>query len=303
MEPRSPEKIFHFGVSPSMIKKWLLCRKRWYNEYILGLKAPRDQKGPYMVFGLAWDTFIKAYFMTDADDKKLLEQFKLDFPVSLDSTARTQDLGLRMIRKYIKSYPRTTEPFKITEIDIKGQVDVPGLDVPLNVILDGIGKYREGNWVLEYKTTSRLGGKYFNQFKVDFQTNCYIYFAQKHFKEKYEGVYFDVAGCKNTVNRDSFNRDDVVGCKTQAQVDFSIKQFATQAQDMLDYVRKHWEDPTKFGLASTSTSCFAFNVPCPYLESCEFMDNVKLVEYKFEKKGEHNVGNILANLGGSNEQA
>lgn len=298
MNMRSPDKIFAFGVSPSMLKKWLLCRKRWYNEYILGLKAPRDVKGVYMVFGLAWDAFIKQYFISEMEIDQLIGGFKQDFPESLDSDKRTQELGIRMIRQYIKSYPRDTEPIKLTKADIKGQVPVEGLDLPLNVILDGVGIYRESNWVIEYKTTSRLGATYFNQFKVDFQTDCYVYFAQKNFNEKYEGVLFDVAGCKKIVNRDSFLRDDTVGCKTQVQIDFSMKQFAMQAQSMLDYVRKHWTDPSKFGLNMSSNACFSFNVTCPYLEACQFGDNVNLVKHKFEKKEKVDIGNILANLGG-----
>lgn len=273
MQLRTPEQIFKYGVSPSMIKTWLLCKRKWYNQYVRALKSKASPNNVYLRFGLAWDSFVKEYFTGEEVLEVLIERFKLDFPVELDNNKRTQDNGIKLINKYVTIYPRDTEPFKVTELDVKLNVPMPGVKYPLNAILDGYGVYRDGIWVIDYKSTSMLGASYFNQYKLDYQVICYLWGLEQHLDKKVEGFILDVVGTKKVVNRDSFFRDDTTGCLNQSQIDYGMEQFQKVANEMINYVEANWEDVEAFPLSAHSQACRAYFSDCPYLELCQFNDS------------------------------
>mgnify|MGYP001572631271 CR=1 FL=1 len=47
-------------------------------------------------------------------------------------------------------------------------------------------------WLVEYKTTSKIGQSYFERLQIDEQTNGMIYFLEKEYGEKFKGIIFRV---------------------------------------------------------------------------------------------------------------
>lgn len=280
---RKPEYIFRNGISPSMIKTWLTCRRSWYNRYVRGLSRPGGIEAD---FGKVFHKFLSNYYLNTAlTVEKAIEDFKLAWPEEKDTEKRSQDLGIRLIREYFKRYPRETEPFKIlwwSEENEKSETSEKSGDFQVllpsglraNVRLDAYVEKQGGVYVLDNKTASQLGATYFEQYQNDYQIAAYVYALQKKLGKQVEGVIINGVGCKKVVNADSFLRADIV--KTQSQIDYMMKNFDFLAQEIVEYVTKNYEDVEMFPMSAHSTACKSFNTKCPFLDICQFNDNTNL---------------------------
>jgi len=283
-----PDTIFKRGVSPSMVKLWLLCRRRWYNNYIRGLKA---DAGVYANFGIAYHNFLNTWCAPNGMKPKLedmLKRFKLDFPEEMSNDKRNQAHGLKLVKAYMDRYPRDTEPFNVlfVEMDREATISVPieGMSVNLHIKPDMgvLDKHTNGLYLLDNKTTSRLGASYFRKFKNDYQIYVYIKGMSVHLKRRIEGVIINGIGTKAKIDKDSFLRDTIE--KSDDQIEYHMVQFAKVANEMVEYVRKNWENVEKFHLSSADFACTAYNVECPYLDMCQFNDNLAFAKEILRRK-------------------
>lgn len=280
-----PDKIFHFGVSPSMVGTWNLCKRAWYNHYIRGLK--KEDRG-FARFGNGLHFFLRYWQNPNTKTKRdmlttLIRGWRLWYPktydfVSPSGTVRTQELGEKIIKKYAEIYPKESEPFKVLDTEKHQQVIISPLKKPLNFRRDATIEYRNGIWLKENKTTAKGGASYFKQFLVDYQPVCYIKGTQEEIKKKVEGVFYDIICCKKVVDDKSFMRDDEVGCKTQEQIDYHWDCFVRTANRMIDYVYANWQDVNAFDPAESAPACWSYHTACAYLDMCEMCDNTNLFD-------------------------
>jgi len=271
-----PELIFRNGVSPSMLKLWDLCKRRWFNNYIRGLK-PDDSYDPRALFGIAWHRYQRDRYNPKGrlPFQESIEHFKKDFPKKLDTKDRTQDLGVRMMRAYEDTYPLETEPFRVTHVESGSykqttQVPLEGCKYPLNIKVDAVVKKSYGGvYVMDHKTKGRMPQEI--EFVNDIQMYTYIYGIGKHLDIRVEGMIYNIASCKKTVNRDSFLRYEIE--ITQDQLKYHMKNFVDKANQMIELVENNYEDVESFPMADNTTACYAFFHPCPYLKMCQYNDN------------------------------
>jgi len=283
MELKHPDKIFHFGVSPSMVSTWQICNRRFYNHYIRGMKG---DSGPFALFGTAWHNFLDRIALLGSktganvdlavEIAAFNEIFTAESNFETKYSGRTQAMAKIMIKKYLEAYPQDSEPFKMLEVQKKLQVDVPGLKKKLNMVIDGTMEYRNKLWLRENKTASQGGAKYFRQYRLDWQNLTYLMGMQIHTGRKIEGVFYDVAVAKKKIDDACFMRDDVVGCKTEDQIKYHGDQFIKVANRMVEYTEEHWKDVEAFEMSEKGNSCFSYNKECPYLDICDFNDNVDM---------------------------
>lgn len=292
MELIRPEELFKDGVSPSSVKEWLLCRRRWYNNRVRGLK---EESAGYAGFGKAIHNFLEQWHSPKVSPnlKELVEGFRKDFPTSMDTDSRSQDLGVKIIHKYVEIYPRESEPFKVIELEKEIIVPLEGMVVPLHIVVDGIIEYQGGLWVIEHKSTSRLGADFFTQFRNDYQIYAYLEGVSVALGKRIEGVLMNGIGCKKKVDRESFLRNDEVGCKGKVQVDYHMGHFKKIVNEMVEFVMKNWKDVEAFTPSSGGNSCKSYNTQCPYLRVCEYMDSeifLNEIKRRKEENGDHDKG-------------
>lgn len=271
-----PDKIFHFGASPSMVSLWQLCRHKWWLHYVA--RVGRKEKEAQKDSGIAFHNFLQVHYstlgeaLTFEDHAKLFEQ---DFPEVESTEKRDQKHLLGILKAYLEHYPRASEPFTPLESEQAIRVEVPGCAIPLNVKLDLLIEKFGGLWVMDHKTSSRLGNTYFEQFRNNWQTYTYIFAASQLLQRKCEGIYYNAIGLKKKIDKDSFMRLDIA--KTQAQIDFHMSIWAQVVNEMYEFVKENWRDRTKFFPNEYSPACKAYNVNCPFLGYCEFNQNDKML--------------------------
>jgi len=287
LSPRNPSEIFRNGASPSMVEKWMNCKRKFYNYYV---RKVRDQEKPssYLTYGKAYDIFLKSYYDPDVpyNETKAIAQFKKDFPKEDDTDKRTQASGIVMIKAYAKRYPIKLQ--KVIAIDkgfgqSKGlSIEVPGMKLKLNVRLDleftAFGK----PWVQEFKTTTNLGARYFDQYRNNYQVYCYLY-AQQVVRGETGGIVLDAIAARPKLVeykpaqllKDAFTRMEFTF--SPDQITYHMNQFAGHVNEMYDFVYENFQDPDKFLMNATGNACQSYNSTCPYLESCVYNGNPKLL--------------------------
>lgn len=283
MDLIEPNKIFAHGISPSMVQLWMLCRRKWYNHYIRGMKRV-DKK--FARFGAGLHAFLEHWHNPNLKTKRdqvdtLIRLWHLWYPKTLDfispsGTERTQALGDKILKKYVEFYPKESEPFKVITEKREFIVPFSELKCPLHMIIDDLIEYRQGKWILEHKTTSALGVTFLQKFRIDYQNIAYLKGLAQVLGTKIEGVYYNVIGCKKTVDAKNFMRDDEVGCKTQEQIDYHWQAFVKVANEMIEFAEKHWQDAEAFPMSEHSPACQSYMTKCQYSDVCEMCDNTNL---------------------------
>jgi hypothetical protein len=274
MELMPPDKVFAFGASPSMLALWQLCKHKWWLHYIA--RQGRTEREAQKDSGAAFHKFFADWYgPVTRTLEEHIENFKKEFPEQESTDKRDQKHCLAILKAYTERYPRENEPFKVIETEQKLNVEIPGCKLKLNGVIDLSVDLRNGLWVIDHKTSNRLGTSYFDQFRNHWQTYTYIYAAGVHYKRKCEGILYNAVGMKQKIDADSFLRCDV--SKTQDQLDFHIAQWTEHVNEMYDFVTANWQDGSKFFSANTPSACHAYNVKCFALDYCEFNQNERML--------------------------
>lgn len=94
---------------------------------------------------------------------------------------RTKSKGIDIFKEYVKTYP--TEPFKILANELPFEVLIKreyGHEFYLTGKIDLVVEWHGGNkYILDHKTSSRLGSTYFKQFKPGRQMLGYCFATQE----------------------------------------------------------------------------------------------------------------------------
>lgn len=273
LELQTPDKIFAFGASPSMVSLWQLCKHKWWLHYVA--RQGRETKEAQKDSGVAIHKFFQSYYGEGFDFAKAIEQFKLDFPQNEENEKREQDHIINVLKNYGDTYPIASEPFKVLTREQVIQVPLPDCKIGLNVKLDMTATYLNGLWVVDHKSSNQLGNQYFEQFRNHWQTYTYIYAGGVYHKQDCQGIMYNAVGLKKKIDRDSFLRQTF--SKTKDQLDYHIKEFAKIVNSMYSFVEANWQNVEAFEMTATPTACRAYHTNCPFLDYCEFNRNERML--------------------------
>lgn len=272
MNLNPPEKIFAFGCSPSMMQLWDLCKRKWWLHYVG--KRGRGEKVDTKDAGTAIHNFFQTWYDEDwswMGWEEHMELFENDFPPE-ESTEKRNCHHMKMVLKaYVTQYPRETEPFEVVSLEETLRIPVEGCQLPLNCKIDMLVRYHNGLWVMDHKSTSRMGATYFEQFRHNWQTYCYLYAAEKLRGERCHGIIYNAVGLRQKIDKDSFMRSEVV--KNESQLSYHMKTWAKKVNEMYEFVKGNYENPEAFLMSPGSTACRAYNSSCFALDYCEYNAN------------------------------
>lgn len=271
----SPEKVFAFGASPSMVGLWRTCRHRWWLHYIA--RVGRDEKTVEASSGIAshkfWQTYHDPNYRNALTVDEALEAFQEDYPEASEDAKRPQKHCVRVLREYTKVYPHASSDWEMLETELPIQVPIEGCALPLNVKLDGLLRYMNGLWVVDFKTSNQAIN--FEKYRNHSQTYMYIYAAQQYAGERCHGIWYDTVNYRKTLNRDNFQRKDFA--KMAAQVTHAVGEWTKEVNEMYEFVTKNWQDRKAFAQANHESACYSFFRPCPFLNYCEMNQNERLL--------------------------
>ena len=239
---------FYFDYT--MMSDFLRCRFYYYFRHIRHL-VPKVTPAP-LSFGKTWHsaTEMLAKGKSSEDAQK---HFKTDYKNETRDEMRTPERGALMVKMYEEKYKRAPIKFLYTETPF-------ALHLPNNVILcgrmDGIVEWRDGVYVFERKTTSKLGATFFEKFELNYQIDGYCLGCME-LVGACNGAIMDIARvCKPAPKMDvDFVRDIV--SRTKDELVLAKKNIVEIAYDMQN-------GP----LYQNKDSCMLYYRKCQYHDLC-----------------------------------
>lgn len=170
----------NLAIDNTIISSLLTCKRKWFYRHFLGLVPRAASSAPH--FGIWVHHALDIMYKSGWDLDTALEEWnKAELPPDL---IRTKERGFEILKKYhshYKGYPWEHLQGEATW-EIVPNVDISG--ITLYGRIDRIVRWQGSIWIVDHKTTSRLGPQYFDSFDPNFQPVLYITAA----RELYENV-------------------------------------------------------------------------------------------------------------------
>ena len=269
----SQEKIWDY----STLSCFQTCRKKFYYQHILHLKP--KLKGVPLLFGGAIHEGLDEWYTTN-DVEKMVSAFLKNYEDREGDDLRTRANGEKMLRAYASKY--ATEYFKVLDkpeasfvypignIMFGGRIDLP---IEMNGDL----------WIMEHKTTTRLGGSYFNQYELDKQPTGYVLAAEEYFGRECKGCLMNVMEPWKDVKR--------VTAKTKAPEDHFLRKPISRNKKMKDRFKLNvqrivrdieWcKSENEYFEAEKKEVCTYYMRPCPFHALCQYGEDPRIIERDF----------------------
>lgn len=180
-----PEKVF---FDSSKLKCYLECPRRFYWRYVRHLVPLHEQAA--LSFGAAiHDALFIWHQKNDLD--AAIEAFHNSWDDLEGQTLRSHEKGEELLIRYARRYPPNREPFKfVGGLEVKVQIQINGITYGGRI--DGIVEWGGMNLILDHKTATRMGPKYFNQFRPDLQMTGYAFMASQLMQKTMHGIVINV---------------------------------------------------------------------------------------------------------------
>jgi len=253
---------FYFDYT--MMSAFLRCRFYYYFRHIRHL-VPKVTSAP-LSFGSTWHSATELL----TKKKSLAEVQKHFTTVYTNETKdqiRTPEKGALMLKVYEEKYRNAPIKFLYTETPF-------AIHFPDNIILcgrmDGIVEWRDGVYVFERKTTSKLGITFFEKFELNYQIDCYCLGCME-LVGACNGAIVDVARvCKPAPNmNDDFVRDVVSRTKDE---------LVLAKKNMIEIV----EDMRHGPIYQNKDACMLYYQKCQYHDLCMGACDERIVRASYE---------------------
>lgn len=269
----------------STISCFQTCRRKYYFQYIRHLRP--IVKGTPLIFGGAVHDALDCYYKGVDREKSAVEAIKLFksiYTTPEGDTLRTVENGVKMLVWYFTKYKG--EPFTVVGKPEEGFVFFCG-DILYGGRLDLPVEWDGQLWIMEHKTTTRLGGSYFDQFELDKQMTGYIIALEEYSGRKCSGCIINAMEPWKEVKR--------VSAKTKQPEDHFLRKPLTKSKELKERFRynvqaivrdiKWCEANNEFQEAEKKEACFYYNRNCPFLQLCQYGENDKVIarDYVVEK--------------------
>jgi len=262
----------------STISCFQTCRRKYYYQYVRHLQ-PAMKSAP-LIFGTAIHDALDCYYKNKDKDVGIIEAvklFKSSYSTPEGESLRTVENGVKMLTWYSIKYKG--EPFTVYGKPEEGFVFFIGellyggrLDLPVE--WDG------QLWIMEHKTTTRLGASYFNQYELDKQITGYIIALEEYSGRKCSGAIINVLEPWKDVKR--------VSAKTKKPEDHFLRKPISKSEDLKQRFRYNvqaivrdilWcEQHGEFQEAEKKEACFYYNRDCPFLQLCQYGENERVIK-------------------------
>ena len=259
------------------------CRRKYYYFAVRNLQT--KTKSNALLFGGAIHNALDIYYIArkageDGGMEKAITAFEQEFVDREGDEIRTLATGTKLLRNYADVY--ANEPFVVVGKPETGFV-YPIDDVLMGGRMDLLVEWDDVLWVMEHKTTSKIGASYFKQFALDKQITGYIVGAETYTGRKVMGCMVNVLQPWKEVKR--------VSAKTKTMRDHYMRDPMTRSPALKERYKLNiqrivrdieWcEANNEFYEAEKKEACFYYNYDCPYRQLCQFGEDEKLIEQEY----------------------
>lgn len=202
--------LSHYGLEPqpievfdsSILKDFINCPSMGYLKHILGLR-PRDARDSIPLdWGSQWHKGLYRYYAESDDPAKGnleagLQAIADDWPSHIDGTDKYKRSRDRMLRIFCEYETKWLSDNKLYTILRHEQFfDVEDRDIPLRWCgrMDSIRRKKSPSKIApwDYKTTSAMGSRYFDQFELSFQFPGYVWASDQMMTDEIIEIRVDV---------------------------------------------------------------------------------------------------------------
>jgi len=261
----------------TMMSTFLRCPKRYYFRmvrHLVGLKPPTAAE-----FGRCIHAALDTWFATH--DKKLAKAvFEKIWPETMADNKRNLAVGLKLLDLYAEKYDH--EGFKV--LATEQTFDLPLFD-DINLVgrIDKIIDWGGAIYVLDHKTTSRLGYEYFYKIKPNIQFDGYIYAAKKLGYDKCDGVVLDaLLVAKGLLTLSQLAKLTPLARDISERTEKDLKKYLRNVRRIIDNIERGYS--TGVWIENTE-GCCDFG-ECPYRRLCkedeDLHERIMTSEYRVE---------------------
>ena len=265
------------------LSTFLRCRKRYYWRMVRDLVGKAPQTAPE--FGKAIHKALDTWFSTH-DNKQTIDVFNANFTENPADEKRTLRVGEKLLSLYMEKYDH--EGFTVLATELPFSAPVTAGSFNLIGRIDKVINWDGACYVLDHKTTSRMGYEFFYKIKPNMQFDGYIWAARQLGYPTCSGIVLDaLLVAKGLIvpaqlaKLTPLGRD--VSTRTDADLDNYIKKICLIVED----IRKCYETDIWY---ENTESCCDF-VQCPYRAICKedlsIQDKIAEMDYKTEVWSPH----------------
>lgn len=280
-------KIAPSDFDYTSLSTFLRCRKRYYWRFVRGLVGKQPQTAPE--FGKAIHKALDTWYKTH-DPVQTITTFNTNFIENPADEKRTIRVGEKLLHLYMEKYAH--EGFKILATELP--FCVPIKDKGFNLIgrIDKILDWDGACYVMDHKTTSRLGYEFFYKIKPNMQFDGYIWAARQLGYPTCSGIVLDaLLVAKGLCIPAQLAKLQPLGRDHSTRTDKELEDYINKICFIVEDIRKCYETGVWY---ENTESCCDF-ISCPYRTICKeeksLHERIAAVDYKVEmwdpRKEEH----------------
>ncbi len=161
------------------MSSFIVCRRKWYARHWLNL-VPLEASSA-LQFGIGIHAALDVLYKSDWDLDAAVECWREQH--ILPDVKRTSGVGELLIREYHDVYINQDMEALHNEVRWTLPVEYKGYEFNLMGRIDRVIRQFKKIWIMDHKTTTRLGATYFEQFNPNFQVSIYTKAGLEYFGE------------------------------------------------------------------------------------------------------------------------
>ncbi len=277
--PKSTPENFDY----TSLSTFLRCRKRYYWRMVRDIVSKAPQTAPE--FGKAIHKALDVWHRLH-DPVQTIAAFNTNFVENPQDEKRTLRVGEKLLTLYMEKYAH--EGFTILATELPFSISIKDKGFNLIGRIDKIINWDGAIYVLDHKTTSRLGYEFFYKIKPNMQFDGYIWAARQLGYPTCSGIVLDallvakgLLTPAQLAKLTPLGRD--VSTRTDKELDDYIKKICLIVEDIRAcYASGVWYENTE--------SCCDF-ISCPYRVICKeeetLHDKIAEMDFKTEVWSPH----------------
>jgi len=248
-------------VSYSALATFLTCRRKYYLERVRRITTKYPPVP--LLFGNAIHKALDCWYKThDIDVTK--QVFTDNFEEVEGDSKRTYAVGCKLLELYADKYAH--EPFTVLRTEQMFTLPIPDTNFSMCGKIDKIIDWDGAVYVMDHKTTSRLGYEFFYNIKPNMQFDTYIWGARQIGYPKCSNIFLDaLLVAKGLTVPSQLAKLTPLARLPDSRTDEEIEDYVTNLKHILVDLEKSYTEDIWY---SNTESCTNYT-ECPYRRICK----------------------------------
>lgn len=266
-------------IDYTMLNTFLTCRKLYWWRMVRGLVLNRPQTAPE--FGRCIHKALDVWYV-DRDVKEAIEVFNAEFKENPEDDKRTKEVAAKMLELYDAQYK--DQNWKVLATELEFTLPIPETDYALIGRMDKVIDWDGAIYVVDHKTTSRLGAEFFKMGKPNMQFDGYTWAAETLGFKPCSGVVIDaLLVAKGLLVAAQRSKLTPVARDISTRSEEDIRRYLRRVPCIVKDIEQCYKSDMWY---ENTGSCTDYG-ECPYRMLCmedeSLRDRIVAAEYKVER--------------------